>query len=232
VLTIKIEMWLDFTCPYCYIGKRKLDKALEEFENKDAFKVEYKSFDTTLRENLKNGEIIQPIWKEKHNLSTRQFENYINELHKEGKLNGIDFHLEGLKKTNTFHAHRLVKYAEKYDKQSEVVERLFYNYFEKQKNIEEHEVLKSLGSEIGFDNSAIEELLCMNKYDKKVKSDQIIAEELEVKAVPFLIFDDLFAMTDELSIEGFLEALSETWQRSTEKLANKNETTYCADDTC
>lgn len=224
---MKIEVWSDFTCPYCYIGKRRLDKAIEKFGKQNEIEVEYKSFELGAAAALDSQTPNQTTNMEQKTINPEKN----NEIISAGHRLGIHLQLNNLLHINTFDAHRLVKYARQYNKEHDIVERLFETYLVRHHNIEERAVLLSIATEAGLNETEIKELLCLNKFGKNVKLDEELANEIGVTKVPFYIFDEIHAISGLLTIDSFLEVLHELWQRGQGDGQTKP-TAYCTDTGC
>lgn len=224
---MKIEVWSDFTCPYCYIGKRRLDKAIEKFGKQNEIEVEYKSFELGTAAPPDIQASIQTTGLKQQKMHQEKSDDIISAAHRLG----IPLQLNNLVHTNTFDAHRLVKYARKHNKEHDIVERLFETYLVHHHNIEERTVLLTVATEAGLDETEIEELLCLNKFGKNVKLDEELASDIGVTKVPFYIFDEIHAISGLLTIDSFLEVLRELWQKGREDKQTKP-TAYCTDSGC
>ncbi|HLR54465.1 MAG TPA: DsbA family oxidoreductase [Pseudogracilibacillus sp.] len=222
---MKIEVWSDFTCPYCYIGKRRLDLAIEKFGKKNEIEIEYKSFELDFVTGSRTSN--QTTESEPYKMNQGQ----INEIISEGHRLGIPLQLDNLIHTNTFDAHRLVKCASKYNKAHEIVEKLFETHLVRHYNLAERSVLLSIATDAGLDKAEIEELLCLNKYGKNVKLDEEMATDIGVNKVPFYIFDEIHAISGLLTTDSFLDVLQELWHSSKEDKPAKP-TSYCTETGC
>lgn len=211
---MKIEIWSDFTCPLCYIGKRKLELALDQFENRQYVKLEFKSYQF----NVNNEKV------------------FASELYEQAARVGLTFQLDKALNTNTFHAHRLVKYAHKSGKETALIELLFQKHFTYNENIGEKGVLKALAQEINLNEEEVDELLALNKYAKAVNSDEDLAREIGIENVPFFVINEKYAISGAQPSEVFLDVLEQVWVEERDKLlhvtnigVNKS---YCDGNDC
>lgn len=205
---MKIEIWSDFTCPYCYIGKRRLDLVIEQFGCKEYIDIEYKSYE--LDPLAGNGsERKHDILMQQYNLPADEAIHLFEQINREGREVGLDFCFENIVHTNTFHAHRLVKHACKRGIGELSVERLFDFYFVQEQNIGERDVLVTLAEELGFDRDETDELLCLNQYSKKVKDEKELAAELGITKVPFFVFNDTYAISGAQPMDVFKDLIEE-----------------------
>ena len=208
---MKIEVWSDFVCPFCYIGKRTFEAALEEFPHHESVFVEYKSYelDSGKKMNANVGEQAAGV--------------------------GLIYNFENMQPTNTFDAHRLAKYAASHNKGNEMTERLLKAYFIDSDLISDFPTLIRLASEVGLNAVEVEAFLQSCKHTKVVRLDQEQAEEIGVQDVPFFVFNEKYAVSGAQPAEVFTEVLEKLWEEENEQPdlqtlnPQKNKTTYCCD---
>lgn len=205
---MKIEIWSDVMCPFCYIGKRKLEQALELTQT--AVEIEWKSFQ--LNPALKtqpDKNSVQHLAESKGwsldyaKQMTQQVTNMAREV-------GLEFNFEKAVVANSFDAHRLSHYAKTQNKQNELEELLFKAYFTDGKNTADHSILMDLGRSIDLNEQEMEDVLKSDKYTNEVKQDIFVASEIGVRGVPFFVFDQKFAISGAQPVEVFVEALQKS----------------------
>lgn len=204
---ITIEIWSDINCPFCYIGKRHLEKALENFSDKDDVKIEWKSFELDPMANPALGANHLELLAKKYGRDiewARQMNQNLSEM---AKSSGLDFHMERLIPANSFNAHRLIHLAKLNHMQDEMKERLLKAKFVEGKNIGDIEVLKLLGIEMGLDQNELEDLYNGNRFVSDVREDEEIALELGIRGVPFFIFNKKYGVSGAQPVEVFTELL-------------------------
>src|SRR5699024_7511427 len=133
--------------------------------------------------------------------------------------------------TNTFHAHRLVKCASKYNKAQTLDEKLFETHLVRHYNLAQRSVLLSIARDAGLDKAEIEELLCLNQYGNNAQLDAEMAADIGVNIVPFYIFDEIHAISGLFTTDSFLNVLQELWHSSKEDKPAKP-TSYCTETGC
>lgn len=214
---MNIELWSDFTCPYCYIGKRRLEMALEQLGILNEVSIEFKSYqlDGDLVENKEMN--ILDHFKNKYNLRLDEVTEYVEEIERQAKEVNLIYNYTNMKQQSTFDAHRLVKYAYEKGKGEVMTERLLKAYFVEAAEISKHDVLLNLAKEIELDQEEVINLLRLNHYAKKVHDDIEEAKELEVQGVPFFIFDDTYALPGLHSLESFIEVIEQTKKECSDK---------------
>lgn len=235
---MKIEVWSDFACPFCYIGKRQLEQALTQFKYADKVIIEYKSYEIlpdTAKGSEKN---IHEVLADKANITVDQAIVMNNDLKEQALAVGLQYETNNIKHANTFDAHRLVKYAFKQHKGHEMTERLLRAYFTEGANIGNHKTLVQLAISIGLDETKVKEILQSNAYETKVRCDQIEAQQIGAQVVPFFVFDERYSVSGAQSPEVFLEVLERVWEELSEKRdfnvksSRNSETTYCIGECC
>jgi predicted DsbA family dithiol-disulfide isomerase len=231
---MKIEIWSDFTCPYCYLGKRNLEIAMEQFEPKECISIEYKSFELDPDADSNGNETKNTMLMKKYGLSSEKVTALTEQIAMRGKEIGLELQFEHAVHTNTFHAHRLVKYAAKKGKASFLIERLFETYFQQNENIGAREVLHSLAMEMDLEEAEADELLCLNKHAKTVRHDEQLAAELGITSVPFFIFNETHAISGAQPVDVFTDVLQELWleEKSTSRKEYAGKNSCCIGNEC
>ena len=209
---LKIQIWSDVMCPFCYIGKRKLEDALSQFENKNAVTIEWKSFQLDASFVATPGETVVDHLAEKYRKDTDWAETMVENVTQNAKATGLHFHFEKAILANSFHAHRLLHLAKKHHLSNELEELLFKAYLTDGKDVNDLGTLKELGLEVGLENDAIEQVLHTDAYAEDVKQDQEEAQAIGVTGVPFFVFDNKYAVSGAQQPETFLKTLEKAWE--------------------
>lgn len=209
---MKIKIWSDVRCPFCYIGKRKFEMALEKFEHKDDVEVEWKSFEldpnltTQTYVNATNHLAdIKGISKERANEMQQYVTGVANEV-------GLEFHPGKAVVANSFNAHRLVQFAKTRGLANEVEEALFKAHFTEGKNIDDAETLIIIGVSAGLHKNEVKEILDSEKFSKQVREDEEQAQNFGINGVPFFVLNDKYGVSGAQSPEIFSQALSQAWE--------------------
>lgn len=213
---MKVEIWSDIVCPFCYIGKRRFERALSRFPHKDQVEVTWKSFrldpgdeppaKNTLHEHLADIKGI-PVDQ------ARKMNAQVSALAKES---GLDYDMDRVIPANPATAHRLIQLAKLRGVGANMEEALFRAYFTDGKDISARETLAELGHNAGLDAREVKELLDTDKYSEQVESDLYEARQIGVSAVPFFVFDDRYAVRGAQSEDTFLGALQKAWEERKE----------------
>ncbi|GAB3046012.1 DsbA family oxidoreductase [Virgibacillus ainsalahensis] len=235
---MKIEVWSDFVCPFCYMGKRRLENALENFTHKADVTLEYKSYELDPDAEAKAGQNIYEYFANKKGMSIEQAKDMNEQVGKQAAELGLTYKFDTMQHTNTFDAHRVAKYAEEQGKGQEMTERLLHAYFTESKLISDYATLIELAEEVGLDGDAVTALLKANGYVNHVRADEEQARQIGVQGVPFFVFNEKYAVSGAQPEDVFTEVFEKVWQEENEKPVlqslntKKSETTYCTDEGC
>lgn len=208
---MKIEVWSDIACPFCYIGKRKLEHALGQFADRDQVQVVYRSFELDPNADAAGGPNIHQMLADKYGMSLDQAKQMNAQLADQAKGEGLDFRFEHMVHTNTFDAHRLIHFAGTSGKAAEMSERLFKAYFTDSLNVGDRSVLASLAAEVGLDEAGTAEVLASDAYAEDVRADIGKASQLGVTGVPFFVFNNKYAISGAQPGPVFTEVLDTVW---------------------
>jgi len=204
---MKIEIWSDFVCPFCYIGKRRLEIALNKFEHKDKVELVFRSFELDPSSKKKFDENIHEIIAKKYGISVEQAKASNNQIVEQAKAVGLNYNFDNLIPTNTFEAHRLSHYAKTEGKMNELSERLLKAYFVDSLNLSDYKVLANLAGEVGLDSEQALKILESDKYGDEVRKDEESASKLRISGVPYFVFNNKYSVSGAQTAELFLEVL-------------------------
>lgn len=208
---MKVEIWSDLMCPFCYIGKRRFEQALQQFKYADKIEVEWKSFQLNPDMETDPDQNINEYLAETKGWSleqARQMNQRVTEMAKEV---GLEYKMDQAVGANSFDAHRLIQFAKENNKGAEAEEALFSAYFTDSKNIADHETLLKIADTIGLDIDETQTVLKSDRYTNQVKHDIEIASSINIRGVPFFLFDRKFAVSGARETEVFLKALKQSW---------------------
>jgi predicted DsbA family dithiol-disulfide isomerase len=230
---MKIEIWSDVMCPFCYIGKRKFETALEKFEHKDKVEITWKSFQLSPDMEYKEGETLSSYLAKHKGWSLEQAQSANQHVANMAKESGLDFNFHNAIPANTFNAHRLIHLASKFNLQDEAEELLFSSYFTQGKNVGDTATLIALGKQIGIPESELSSLFEGDQYAQDVEKDIREAQQIGVRGVPFFVFDRKYAVSGAQPSEVFLETLEKVMAETPlTKLAGKNSDSCEIDGEC
>ncbi|OAS88527.1 MULTISPECIES: DsbA family oxidoreductase [Metabacillus] len=212
-----IEIWSDIICPYCYIGKRRLEEALAKFQHKEEVKIEYRSFELNPDAKVHYEEDNIELLSKKYGTSKEQIKAMNLQLTEQAKEVGLTYHLDKIKATNTLNAHRLIHLAKQFGKENEMVERLFKAYFTEVRHVGEMKTLIELATEIGLDQQKVQSMLNSNEYEADVRAQEQDAQQIGVTGVPFYVINRKYAISGAQPSEVFLEVMEKVWIEEVEK---------------
>lgn len=194
-MTIKVEVWSDYVCPFCYIGKRQLEKAIKDTGYEGQIEVEFKSFLLDPTTPIDAEEPVISSLAKKYRMSEEEAKNMTNNVALRAKEVGLNYDFDKMKTANTVSAHRLAKWAETKGKGHEMSERLLQAYFLEGEAIGKADVLLKLVDEIGLDTEEAKLILNSNQYNEDVEKDIYAAQQLGVRGVPFFVFDNKYGIS-------------------------------------
>lgn len=233
---LKIQIWSDVMCPFCYIGKRKIEEAITQFENKDSIEIEWKSFQLDPNFVATPGETVVDHLAEKYRRDTDWAQSMVENTSQTAKSNGLDFHFEKAILANSLNAHRLLHLAKTHNRSNELKELLFKAYLTDGKNVNDWNTLLEIGQKAGLHIDEIKQLIDTDTYTKEVRQDQQEAQDLGVTGVPFFVFDNKYAVSGAQPTDVFLKTLEKTWEEgnfnTSIQIQNTTETNSCTIDGC
>lgn len=209
---LKIEIWSDVQCPFCYIGKHKFEAALNLFKDKEAVEVVWKSFQ--LNPNLvtdPNLSTSQYLAKHK-GISIEEAQQMGKHVADAGAKIGLDFQFDSAVVANTFNAHQVLHLAEQKGLQNELKEALFEAHFTEGKNIDDANVLAIIGEKVGLDKADVLDTLSKNTYEEAVKFDFQEARLFGIQGVPFFVFNRKYAISGAQESDAFLQTLEKSFE--------------------
>ncbi len=229
-----VEIWSDVVCPWCYIGKRRFEHALTEFDHRGEVNVTWRSFqlDPTAAQTSE-GDPIDRL-AAKYGMSRATAEAAQARVTANAATVGLDFHLDRARSGNTFDAHRLIHFAKSAGKQDTLKERLMAAYFVEGAAIGEHETLTRLAVEAGLDEAAVREVLDGDAYAADVRHDELEARELGITGVPFFVLDRAYGLSGAQPSETMLAALQQAWTAAhpLQMVGAGESDATCTDESC
>jgi predicted DsbA family dithiol-disulfide isomerase len=204
---MKVEIWSDVMCPFCYIGKRRFERALEQFDKKQEVEVEWKSFQLNPDMKTEPGKSVIQYLAETKGWSMQQAREANERVTDMAKQEGLTYHMDRAVVANSFDAHRLLQLAKKHTLGDQMEEHLFRAYFTEGLNIADHEVLIKIGSAAGLQEEDMRAVLKSDTYAREVDEEQNDAARLGVRGVPFFVIDRKYGVSGAQAVETFIEAL-------------------------
>lgn len=208
---MKIEIWSDVMCPFCYIGKRNFEKALEQFTDKDKLQIEWKSYqlDPSIPEVQKDNYADYLVRTK--GMGKPQVEGMLSNLTKNAKSAGLDYDFDKAVMVNSFKSHRVTQFAKTRGLGDEAEERFFKAFFTEGENIADDATLIKIGKEIGLTEENVKTALSDDKYLEMVQQDIQEARTVGVQGVPFFAFDRKYAVSGAQPPQAFLQTLEKSF---------------------
>ncbi|MGY5034200.1 DsbA family oxidoreductase [Streptomyces sp. 900116325] len=209
---MRVEIWTDIACPWCYIGKARFERALAAFDHRDDVEVVHRSFELNPKAENGTTPIIDAVAAQYGRTRGQQVarEEYAaSEAHAEGLGFKVGARVHG----NTFDVHRLLHFAKARGRQVELMDLAFRVNFADERSIYDRATLVSLAVEVGLDEPEVRQVLAdAEAYAEEVRADERQAAELGAGGVPFFVLDRQYGVSGLQSIELFSQALEQAWQ--------------------
>ena len=218
---MKVEVWTDIMCPYCYIGKMHYEKAVQQFEHADEVELEWKAFQ--LNPDLPDNGAGYPVTEylmQTAGITEEKMNQMFAGVKQLADDAGVGFNLPNAIAANTHDAHRLIKLAATIGKDSEVLRRLSKTYFEEGKDYSDRELLISIGMDAGLDELTIRSMFDSDDYRYDIKQDIQEMANLGFDTVPTFLMDRRQAIVGSEPVDLFLKVLRKAhnhWKKRTDK---------------
>jgi predicted DsbA family dithiol-disulfide isomerase len=206
-----VEIWSDVVCPWCYLGKRHFEQALELFPHRGAVEVVYRSFELDPSAPAGVTTPTVEMLASKYGMSLEQAHDAQRQMEKRAAACGLTFRMDGLHSGNTRDAHRLLHLAKARGSQAELAERLHRAYFTEQASIFDHSSLADLAASAGLDRTEALGVLASDECGKDVDADEQMARSLGVSGVPFFVIDRRYGISGAQPAETIAEVLDQAW---------------------
>lgn len=232
---MKIEIWSDFVCPFCYIGKRRFEQGLHNFEHRNEVEIIFKSYELMPHFGKDLGKSIHQVISDEKGIPIEQAKSMHAELTRQANELGLDYQFDTMIPTNTFNAHRMTHFAAQHGKMVEMSERIFKAYFEESLHIGDFDTLASLAEEIGLDREEVLQMLNSEQFSQEVKADEQEAVNLGVQGVPFFVINRKYAVSGAQPPHVFTDVLNQIWNESQAEsplIMKSDDSHTCTDESC
>ena len=225
-----IEVFSDVVCPWCYIGKRRLEEALSRFDHADQVRVTYRSFqlDPSSPDTSELG--LEQMLAARYGRSIEQAKAMNAQVSAVAAGAGLDFRLDRARPANTIRAHRLIHYAADHGLANELTERMMRGYFSEGVRVGERADLLRLAVEVGLDVAGAAEVLDSDAYADDVRADIDLARQFGATGVPFFVFDRKYGISGAQETALFTEVLTTAWSDAQPPIAVGSKGATGADD--
>jgi predicted DsbA family dithiol-disulfide isomerase len=209
---MKIEIWSDVMCPFCYIGKRKFERALSQFPQRENVDIVWKSFQLNPYLVTDPSKNTTAHLAESKGWTLDYAKGMTNHVTQVAEQVGLHFDFDKAVVANSFDAHRFSAFAKTKGLQDAAEEALFKAYFTEGKNTADHATLMQLGENIGLNAVEIKEMLDSDAFSDEVKRDIHEAQQLGIRGVPFFLLEEKYAVSGAQDSAVFLQALTQTYK--------------------
>ncbi|PWW22417.1 putative DsbA family dithiol-disulfide isomerase [Geodermatophilus normandii] len=208
---MRIEVWSDVVCPWCYIGKRRLETALERFPHRDQVEVVWRSFQ--LDPSVPEGEThpTLPALAAKYGRPVEDVRAMMRHVEETAAGEGLSYDLANGVSGNTLLAHELTHLAAEHGLQGEMEERLFAAYFTEGRPVFDVDSLAALAVEVGLDEAEVRAALADSRHRPAVLSDVATARALGATGVPFFVVDREYGASGAQPADLLLQVLERAW---------------------
>jgi predicted DsbA family dithiol-disulfide isomerase len=218
-MPLTVDIWSDVVCPWCYLGKRRFESALERFEHRDEVTVTWHSFEL---DPAAQGSSDQPAAQRlaaKYGISVQEAEAKHAQMTEMGAAEGLEFRYDLTRSGNTFDAHRLIQLAAAHDLQDAVKERFLRAYFTEGEPIGDRDRLVALAADAGLDADEARAVLDGDGYAESVREDEQIARQIGIHGVPFFVLGRRFGVSGAQPADALLQALERAWDETARSAA-------------
>ncbi|MFZ0664218.1 MAG: DsbA family oxidoreductase [Acidimicrobiales bacterium] len=230
---MKIEVFSDVVCPWCAIGKRRFEAALERFPHRDEVDIIWRAFELDPgAPALVEVDLVSHL-AEKYGMTRDEAMASQERLSAMAAEEGLEFHFDRARRANTFDAHRLLHYALEVGRQDALKERLFEAYFRDGETISDHPTLVRLAEEVGLDGAKAKEVLESGRYADEVRTDEADARAFGITGVPFFVVDRRYGISGAQSPQSILQVLEEAWaNKAPELVVSDGDAAACDGESC
>ena len=229
---LPIDVWSDVACPWCWVGKRHLESALEAFEGEVALR--WRAFELDPGAPTPAPERVDYVERlaTKYRTSRADAEAMIGRMVAVGRSRGLALRFDRIRPTNTFDAHRLLAWSARLDRQTDLEERLFSAYLHEGLAISDHHVLAGLAADVGLDRDAAEAVLGSDAHGEEVRADERLAAQLGISGVPFFVLGGRYAVSGAQPPEVLSSAMARALEDASSVALDEGVGEACTADGC
>ncbi|MFI6577019.1 DsbA family oxidoreductase [Nocardiopsis sp. NPDC050513] len=214
---MRVEIWTDINCPWCYVGKARFDKALDGFEHRDRVEVVHRSFELDPSHPRDEVVPVLPLLARKYGITEAQAVQAEQRIAGNAAAEGLEYRTEGRDVGNSFDMHRLLHLAAEHGRQGALIDVLYRaNFAEERSAFEGVDRLVELAAEAGLDAGEARSVLAdPDRYADEVRADEREAAQLGATGVPFFVLDRAYGVSGAQPVEAFRQALEQAWAQRT-----------------
>ncbi|WP_435613061.1 DsbA family oxidoreductase [Streptomyces sp. bgisy159] len=233
---MRVEIWSDIACPWCYVGKARFEKALAAFPHRDRVEVVHRSFELDPGRAKDDVQPVLTMLSRKYGMSEAQAQAGEDNLGAQAAAEGLAYRTRGRDHGNTFDLHRLLRFAKEQGRQDELIQLLYRANFAEERSLftEGDERIVELAAEAGLDADAARAVLAdPERYADEVRADEREAAQLGATGVPFFVLDRAYGVSGAQPAEVFSQALTQAWgDRSPLTVIDQDDAQACGADGC
>ncbi|MBM6404512.1 DsbA family oxidoreductase [Phycicoccus sp. CSK15P-2] len=208
---MRIDVWSDILCPFCHLGRRHLELALEQFEHRDEIGVVWRSFQLDRGAEAVDHTPHLERLAAKYGTTEENMRAQHEQMARDAAAVGLDFQWEQLVGGNSYDAHRLLHYARSLDREADVTDRVLRAWYSEGAAIGDHDTLVRLAVEAGLEESAVHELLTSDDFGIDVRTDEALASQIGITSVPMFVLDQKYGVTGAQPVETLLQVIRQVW---------------------
>lgn len=208
---LRVDIWSDIACPWCYIGKRRFEAALQNFAHKDNVEIVYHSFELDPSGPALNPQTSGQMLAQKYGRTPAQAQQMLDQVTQTAAAEGLTYDFDQVKLANTFLAHQLIQLAATQNLGPQMKERLLRAYFTDGANLSDLETLVALGADVGLSADQVRAALASGEYAPAVRQDEAQAQRLGISGVPFYVLSGKYGISGAQGPEVFGQALNQVW---------------------
>jgi predicted DsbA family dithiol-disulfide isomerase len=233
---VKVEVWSDVVCPWCYIGKRRFEAALARFARRDEVELVWRSFELDVSAPPSTAE--QGTYAErlatKYHCPVSEAQTMIDNMTAAAAEEGLDFRFDLARPGNTFDAHRLLHLALKHGRQDQLKERLDRATFTEGAPVSDHSALRALSTQVGLPEVEVDAVLGSGRYGDAVRADEAEARAYGISGVPFFVIDGRYGISGAQPADAILQTLDKAWSERPQltRMASDGSAPSCEGDSC
>ena len=211
---MRVEIWSDVVCPWCYIGKRRFEQALAAFPHRDEVEVVWRSFELDPAAPAERTEGQARHLAEKYGFSLAEAQQMLDSMTATAAQEGLDFRFDTMRGGSTFDAHRLLHLAAERGVQDALKERLMRATFSEGEPTADHDALVRLAAEVGLDADEARGVLASGRYAEEVRADERDAQRFGITGVPFFVVDRTYGVSGAQPADVLRSVLDKAWEDS------------------
>ncbi|MED4889499.1 DsbA family oxidoreductase [Lysinibacillus fusiformis] len=232
---MKIEIFTDFTCPFCYIAKRELERAIDTSGYKGQVEIEYKAYQIGPETPKVNAPTFLDALAMRYNATREEVRGMTENMASRAAEVGLSYNFEKMTTAHTEKAHRLAKWTQQFGQASAYTEALMAGYFMAGEDVNDDSFLLRVIEQLGLDIEEAQDILATNVFLEALDQDQYDAQQLGIQSVPFFVFENRYGIKGAEPIEVFVRTLHQTAKivgiQPTIQLMGNGEDT-CTDGAC